>query len=68
MDENLPLVGMADSNEKRDRLLRRLIVAFVLAAVVTFWTAVGMSAWNKDALRVDFAQQQTTTTVPAAAR
>lgn len=68
MSENLPHPGDDESTRKRDRLLKRLIVIFAFAAVVTFWTAVGMSAWNKDALRVDFAQQQTSTPAPAAAR
>jgi hypothetical protein len=58
MDEKLPAPGDVDSNEKRDRLLRRLIVTFVFAAVITFWTAVGMSAWNEASGRVELAQQQ----------
>lgn len=66
MDENLPVAGVDDSNEKRDRLLRRLIVSFVFAAVVTFWTAVGMSAWNEASGRVELAQQQMST--PAESR
>ena len=58
MEENLPLPVVAESNEKRDRMLRRLIVAFVFAAAVTFWTAIGMSAWNEATGRVELAQQQ----------
>ena len=58
MDENLPFPGVSDSEEQRDRMLRRLIVAFGFAAVVTFWTAVGMSAWNEASGRVELAQQQ----------
>jgi hypothetical protein len=66
MDKVLPASGVPDSDEKRDRLLRRLIVAFVFAAVVTFWTAVGMSAWNEASGRVGLAQQQLSG--PAASR
>jgi hypothetical protein len=66
MGENLPVSGDGNPNEKRDRLLRRLIVSFVLAAVVTFWTAVGMSAWNEASGRVELAQQQRS--APAASR
>jgi hypothetical protein len=66
MDKVLPASGVPDSDEKRDRLLRRLIVAFVFAAVVTFWTAVGMSAWNEASGRVGLAQQQMSG--PAASR
>ena len=66
MDENLPLPAVAESNDTRDRMLRRLIVAFVFAAVVTFWTAVGMSAWNEASGRVELAQQQIS--APAASR
>ena len=62
----MPASGVPDSDEKRDRLLRRLIVAFVFAAVVTFWTAVGMSAWNEASGRVGLAQQQMSG--PAASR
>jgi hypothetical protein len=57
---------VSDSTAQRDRLLRRLIVAFVFAAVVTFWTAVGMSAWNEASGRVGLAQQQLSG--PAASR
>jgi hypothetical protein len=57
---------VSDSTAQRDRLLRRLIVAFVFAAVVTFWTAVGMSAWNEASGRVGLAQQQMSG--PAASR
>jgi hypothetical protein len=56
-DKSLP-IDVSDSTAQRDRLLRRLIVAFVFAAVVTFWTAVGMSAWNEASGRVGLAQQQ----------
>jgi len=66
MDKVMPASGAPDSDEKRDRLLRRLIVAFVFAAVVTFWTAVGMSAWNEASGRVGLAQQQMSG--PAASR
>jgi|688.fasta_scaffold2132300_1 hypothetical protein len=66
MDKTLPAAGDVESNEKRDRLLRRLIVTFVFAAVVTFWTAVGMSAWNEASGRVELAQQQMS--APAASR
>lgn len=66
MPENLPTAGVSDSTEQRDRLLRRLIVGFVFAAVVTFWMAVGMSAWNQDSVRVELAQQLMSS--PAAAR
>lgn len=66
MEENLPLPAAAESSEKRDRMLRRLIVAFVFAAVVAFWTAVGMSAWNEASGRVELAQQQMS--APAASR
>jgi hypothetical protein len=66
MDKVMPASGVPDSDEKRDRLLRRLIVAFVFAAVVTFWTAVGMSAWNEASGRVGLAQQQMSG--PAASR
>lgn len=66
MEENLPLHAAAESSEKRDRMLRRLIVAFVFAAVVAFWTAVGMSAWNEASGRVELAQQQMS--APAASR
>lgn len=66
MEENLPLPAVAESNEKRDRMLRRLIVAFVFAAVLTFWTAVGMSAWNEATGRLELAQQQMS--APAASR
>ena len=58
MAEISPTSGVPVSNEQRDRLLRRLIITFALAAVVTFWMAVGMSAWNEDAVRVELAQQQ----------
>jgi hypothetical protein len=58
MAEKLPAAGDGDSNEGRDRLLRRLIVTFVFAAVFTFWTAVGTSAWNEASGRVGLAQQQ----------
>ena len=66
MEEILPVSAVAESNEKRDRILRRLIVAFVFGAVVTFWTAVGMSAWNEASGRVELAQQQLSG--PAASR
>jgi hypothetical protein len=55
-DKSLPS-DVSDSTAQRDRMLRRLIVAFVFAAVVTFWTAVGMSAWNEASGRVGLAQQ-----------
>jgi hypothetical protein len=64
-DKSLP-IDVSDSTAQRDRLLRRLIVAFVFAAVVTFWTAVGMSAWNEASGRVGLAQQQMSG--PAASR
>jgi hypothetical protein len=64
-DKSLP-IDVSDSTAQRDRLLRRLIVAFVFAAVVTFWTAVGMSAWNEASGRVGLAQQQLSG--PAASR
>jgi hypothetical protein len=66
MDENLPVSGGVDADQKRDLLLRRLIVIFVFAAVLTFWTAVGLSAWNEAVGRVDLAQQQMS--VPATSR
>jgi hypothetical protein len=47
-----------DTVEQRDLLLRRLIVVFVFAAVATFWTAVGMAAWNESSHRVELAQQK----------
>lgn len=46
------------STEQRDRMLRRLIVMFVLAAVATFWAAVGVSTWHGPAHRLELAQQQ----------
>ena len=58
MTENIPTSGVSDSSEQRDRMLRRLTLTFVLAAVATFWMAVGMSAWNQDSVRVELAQQQ----------
>ncbi len=58
MNETPPPAGAAEATEKRDRVLRRLIAAFVLGAVVTFWTAVGMSAWNRDSVRVELARQE----------
>jgi hypothetical protein len=64
-DKSLPS-DVSDSTAQRDRMLRRLIVAFVFAAVVTFWTAVGMSAWNEASGRVGLAQQQMSG--PAASR
>jgi hypothetical protein len=39
-------------------MLRRLIVMFVLAAVATFWAAVGVSTWHGPAHRLELAQQQ----------
>jgi hypothetical protein len=66
MTENFPAVRASDSTEQRDRMLRRLIISFVCAAVVTFWMAVGMSAWNEDSVRVELAQQQMSS--PAASR
>lgn len=48
----------AASTEQRDRMLRRLIVMFVLAAVATFWAAVGVSTWHGPAHRLELAQQQ----------
>lgn len=50
--------GGAESTEQRDRMLRRLIVVFVLAAVATFWAAVGVSALHGPAYRLELAQQQ----------
>lgn len=46
------------ATEQRDRMLRRLIVMFILAAVATFWAAVGVSAWHGPAHRLELAQQQ----------
>ena len=58
MPENpFPTEG-GDTTEKRDRLLRRLIVTFVLSAVVTFWAAVGMSVCHRDAVRIELARQE----------
>jgi hypothetical protein len=39
-------------------MLRRLIVVFVCAAVATFCTAVGVSAWHGPTHRLELAQQQ----------
>lgn len=62
MPENLPVSQGDVSTEKRDLMLRRLIVGFVAAAVVTFWTAVGMAAWHETSHRIELAQQQASLT------
>jgi hypothetical protein len=58
MTENYPVSQANDSTEQRDLLLRRMIVGFVLTAVITFWTAVGMATWNEASHRIELAQQQ----------
>ena len=52
------------STEQRDRLLRRLIAVFVVAAAAAFVAAVGTSAWGDESVRANLAQQQMS--VPAA--
>lgn len=66
MSKFLGLSRVADPTEQRDRMLRRLIVTFMLAAFVTFWMAVGMSVWNEDGVPVELARQQASS--PAAER
>lgn len=52
------------STEQRDRLLRRLIAVFVVAAAAAFVAAIGTSAWGDESVRANLAQQQIS--VPAA--
>ena len=59
MTETPPTSRGPEATGPRDRLLRRLIVIFVLAAAVTFWTAVGVSAWHGPSYRLELARQTT---------
>jgi hypothetical protein len=52
------------ATEQRDRLLRRLIAVFVVAAAAAFVAAIGTSAWGGESVRANLAQQQIS--VPAA--
>ncbi len=58
MNDSIPTENASVSTEQRDRLLRRLIAVFALAAAVAFVAAIGTSAASSELSRVDFAQQQ----------
>ncbi len=64
MNDRHPTESVSVSTEQRDRLLRRLIAVFALAAAVTFVAAIGTSAASSESVSANFAQQQTS--VPAA--
>jgi hypothetical protein len=64
MNERHPTESVSVSTEQRDRLLRRLIAVFVVAASAAFVAAIGTSAWGDESVRANFAQQQIS--VPAA--
>ncbi|MEX1110582.1 MAG: hypothetical protein WEB31_02155 [Chthoniobacterales bacterium] len=58
MNDSIPTENASVSTEQRDRLLRRLIAAFALAAAVALVAAIGTSIASSELSRVDFAQQQ----------
>jgi hypothetical protein len=64
MNDRHPTNEHAVSTEQRDRLLRRLIAVFVVAAAAAFVAAIGTSAWGDESVRANLAQQQIS--VPAA--
>jgi hypothetical protein len=62
MNDRHPTTEFA--TEQRDRLLRRLIAVFVVAAAAAFVAAIGTSVWGDESVRANLAQQQIS--VPAA--
>lgn len=63
MKDRVPTYEISVSTAQRDRLLRRLIAVFVVAAAAALVAAIGTSAWGDHSARADFAQQQSS--VPA---